>query len=227
MNKAYIQKKDFFYAEELIKILNSRVINVSAIEDIINSDNLTITTSNNTYICSSSWENKLGGQQKLLEFSRKVKSKTIIVVHEKCNEFKIEKHLGGSLIRFYFKDEPYEIKNNEHFQLQLLLSLIQPKDSMTAGDSNSHQLLKLSKKVSEADVTVFINGPTGTGKEVLSRFIHKNSRRSDKPFVGINCAAIPENMLEAILFGHEKCAFTGAQLLIRESFVQLTLAHFY
>ena len=146
MNKAYIQKKDFFYAEELIKILNSRVINVSAIEDIINSDNLTITTSNNTYICSSSWENKLGGQQKLLEFSRKVKSKTIIVVHEKCNEFKIEKHLGGSLIRFYFKDEPYEIKNNEHFQLQLLLSLIQPKDSMTAGDSNSHQLLKLSKK---------------------------------------------------------------------------------
>jgi two-component system response regulator FlrC len=81
---------------------------------------------------------------------------------------------------------------------------------MTAGDTNSHQLLKLSKKVSEADVTVFINGPTGTGKEVLSRFIHKNSRRSEKPFVGINCAAIPENMLEAILFGHEKGAFTGA-----------------
>jgi two-component system response regulator FlrC len=81
---------------------------------------------------------------------------------------------------------------------------------MTAGDINSYQLLKLSKKVSEADVTVFINGPTGTGKEVLSRFIHKNSKRSDKPFVGINCAAIPENMLEAILFGHEKGAFTGA-----------------
>ena len=98
----------------------------------------------------------------------------------------------------------------DNFQIQLLLSLIQPKDSMTAGDSNSHQLLKLSKKVSEADVTVFINGPTGTGKEVLSRFIHKNSRRSEKPFVGINCAAIPENMLEAILFGHEKGAFTGA-----------------
>ena len=57
---------------------------------------------------------------------------------------------------------------------------------------------------------MFINGPTGTGKEVLSRFIHKNSRRSEKPFVGINCAAIPENMLEAILFGHEKGAFTGA-----------------
>ena len=210
MTIAYIQKKEFSYAEDLLKVLNSRVINVSAIEDTFNNDSPIITTSNNTYICTSSWENKLGGQQGLLEFARKVKSKTIIVVHEKCNEFKIEKHLGGNLIRFYFKEEPYEIKINENFQLQLLLSLIQSKDSMTAGDTYSHQLLKLSKKVSEADVTVFINGPTGTGKEVLSRFIHKNSRRSEKPFVGINCAAIPENMLEAILFGHEKGSFTGA-----------------
>ena len=68
----------------------------------------------------------------------------------------------------------------------------------------------LSKKVASTDVTVFINGPTGTGKEVLSKFIHNNSSRCDNPFVGINCAAIPENMLEAILFGHEKGAFTGA-----------------
>ena len=72
MNKAYIQKKDFFYAEDLIKILNSRVIKVSAIEDSFNSDNLTITTSSNTYICSSSWESKLGGQQELLEDRKSV-----------------------------------------------------------------------------------------------------------------------------------------------------------
>ncbi|MTE25017.1 sigma 54-interacting transcriptional regulator, partial [Microbacterium sp. ZXX196] len=56
----------------------------------------------------------------------------------------------------------------------------------------------------------FINGPTGSGKEVLSRLIHERSTRKEKPFVAINCAAIPENMLEAILFGHEKGAFTGA-----------------
>ena len=167
MTIAYIQKKEFSYAEDLIKVLNSRVINVSAIEDTFKNDSPIITTSNNTYICTSSWENKLGGQQGVLEFARKVKSKTIIVVHEKCSEFKIEKHLGGNLIRFYFKEEPYEIKINENFQLQLLLSLIQPKDSMTAGDTNSHQLLKLSKKVSEADVTVFINGPTGTGLSLI------------------------------------------------------------
>ncbi len=210
MNRVYIQKTDFSFAEDIYKILDLRVINVSAIENISESDRSVLSTSNNTYVCSSIWEEKIGGQQNLLDFVRKLKSKTVFVVHEKSDNFKIEKHLGGNLVRFYLKEESSGTKIYENFQLQLLLSLIQSKDTMTAGDINSYQLLKLSKKVSEADVTVFINGPTGTGKEVLSRFIHKNSKRSDKPFVGINCAAIPENMLEAILFGHEKGAFTGA-----------------
>ena len=210
MNRVYIQKTDFSFAEDIYKILDMRVINVSAIENISESDGSVLSTSNNTYVCSSLWEEKLGSQQNLLDFVRKLKCKTVFVVHEKSENFKIEKHLGGNLVRFYLKEEASGTKIYENFQLQLLLSLIQSKDTMTAGDINSYQLLKLSKKVSEADVTVFINGPTGTGKEVLSRFIHKNSIRSDKPFVGINCAAIPENMLEAILFGHEKGAFTGA-----------------
>ena len=68
----------------------------------------------------------------------------------------------------------------------------------------------MAEKVAKTDVTVFIHGPTGTGKEVISNYIHQNSERSEKPFVAINCAAIPENMLEAMLFGHEKGAFTGA-----------------
>ena len=210
MNRVYIQKTDFSFAEDIYNILDLRVINVSAIENISDNDRSVLSTSNNTYVCSSLWEDKLGGQQGLLDFVRKLKSKTVFVVHEKSDNFKIEKHLGGNLVRFYLKEESPGTKKYENFQLQLLLSLIQSKDTMTAGDINSYQLLKLSKKVAEADVTVFINGPTGTGKEVLSRFIHKNSKRSDKPFVGINCAAIPENMLEAILFGHEKGAFTGA-----------------
>ena len=210
MNRVYIQKTDFSFAEDIYNILDLRVIDVSAIENISESDRSVLSTSNNTYVCSSIWEEKIGGQQNLLDFVRKLKSKTVFVVHEKSDNFKIEKHLGGNLVRFYLKEESSGTKIYENFQLQLLLSLIQSKDTMTAGDINSYQLLKLSKKVSEADVTVFINGPTGTGKEVLSRFIHKNSKRSDKPFVGINCAAIPENMLEAILFGHEKGAFTGA-----------------
>lgn len=83
-------------------------------------------------------------------------------------------------------------------------------DSMIAHDPYSLELVQLAKKVAEKEVSVLISGESGTGKEVLARYVHKHSPRSDEPFVAINCAAIPENMLEAILFGHEKGAYTGA-----------------
>lgn len=79
-----------------------------------------------------------------------------------------------------------------------------------AEDPKSKQLLALAKKVAQTDATVMIGGESGTGKEVLARYVHDHSPRNDKPFVAINCAAIPENMLEATLFGYEKGAFTGA-----------------
>ena len=83
-------------------------------------------------------------------------------------------------------------------------------DKYSFSDPKTYSLIKMAEKVAKTDVTVFIHGPTGTGKEVISNYIHQNSVRSEKPFVAINCAAIPENMLEAMLFGHEKGAFTGA-----------------
>lgn len=79
-----------------------------------------------------------------------------------------------------------------------------------AVDSSSTQLLNLAKRVARSEATVMINGPSGSGKEVLARYIHDQSERRTGPFVAINCAAIPENMLEAVLFGYEKGAFTGA-----------------
>jgi two-component system response regulator FlrC len=79
-----------------------------------------------------------------------------------------------------------------------------------AEDPISKRMFQLATKVAGSDFTVMISGESGTGKEVLARFIHQQSPRADQPFVAINCAAIPENMLEAILFGHEKGAFTGA-----------------
>jgi two-component system response regulator FlrC len=77
-------------------------------------------------------------------------------------------------------------------------------------DAQSIELLGLAKKVASTDASVMVLGPSGSGKEVLAQYVHYNSNRSDKPFVAINCAAIPENMLEATLFGYEKGSFTGA-----------------
>lgn len=79
-----------------------------------------------------------------------------------------------------------------------------------AVDPRSVELLTLARRVAESEATVLLTGPSGVGKEVLARYVHDNSPRRDGPFVAINCAAIPENMLEATLFGYEKGAFTGA-----------------
>ncbi len=79
-----------------------------------------------------------------------------------------------------------------------------------AGDAQSLALLTLAERISASEIPVLLEGPTGTGKEVLARFVHRLSPRCDGPFVAVNCAAMPEAMLEALLFGHRKGAFTGA-----------------
>ncbi len=84
-----------------------------------------------------------------------------------------------------------------------------PSDLIAVADA-SRRLTDLARRVAASDCTVLIAGESGTGKEVLARFIHRNSPRADRAFVAVNCAAIPENMLEAILFGYEKGSFTGA-----------------
>ena len=81
---------------------------------------------------------------------------------------------------------------------------------VVAEDRRTRELLALAARVARTDATVMVTGESGTGKEVFARYIHDNSTRRNGPFVAINCAAIPENMLEAVLFGYEKGAFTGA-----------------
>jgi two-component system response regulator FlrC len=91
---------------------------------------------------------------------------------------------------------------------------------LLAVDAKSREVLELARRVAAADVTVTLTGESGVGKEVFARFIHENSRRSHGPLIAINCAAIPETMLEALLFGHEKGAFTGAAIAHSGKFEQ-------
>jgi len=103
------------------------------------------------------------------------------------------------------------------FSAQLLIDklagLIPPRlseDHLIAEDPRSLEVLELARRVAPGETTVLLTGESGSGKEVFARYLHRHSDRADGPFVAINCAAIPENMLEAVLFGHEKGAFTGA-----------------
>jgi DNA-binding NtrC family response regulator len=81
---------------------------------------------------------------------------------------------------------------------------------LIAQDSAMMEIKALADQIAPSDASVLITGESGVGKEVMARYVHRRSKRADKPFISVNCAAIPENLLESELFGHEKGAFTGA-----------------
>ncbi len=93
---------------------------------------------------------------------------------------------------------------------QIMPQILAMEDGVIAEDQRMKDVLGVARRVARSDATVMITGESGTGKEVLFRYIHNHSERSKKEAVAINCAAIPDNMLEAVLFGYEKGAFTGA-----------------
>lgn len=109
-----------------------------------------------------------------------------------------------------FVVKPFE-PNDLLVQLeQYVLKRAEVNHDIIARDPRTRELLSLARRVAETTATVMLTGESGSGKEVFARYIHQHSNRSSKPFIAINCAAIPDNLLEATLFGYEKGAFTGA-----------------
>ena len=100
--------------------------------------------------------------------------------------------------------------NDMAFGHALIAELVRPADRPACGEPDSARFLSLAGKIAGSDATALVLGETGTGKEGLARFIHATSPRAAGPFVAVNCAALPETMLEAMLFGHQKGSFTGA-----------------
>ena len=210
MSQVIVVQNSLNIANNLCDLLENRDITVikagsdSSKPDILGID--LVGYNANTMVCSDIFEKEIGGSSKLVSFARQAKLTKVVIITESnlISGIDIQEELGGALKRITVEDftDPYS--------LELIFNVCCPDVLFSAGDIKTFELLSLARRVANTDVTVFINGPTGSGKEVLANYLHENSSRKEEPFVAVNCAAIPENMLEAILFGHEKGAFTGA-----------------
>jgi two-component system NtrC family response regulator len=167
------------------------------------------------------------------EILRLAPNTKIIVVTGREEKENAVKAVGNGACDFYQKPLDADILSfvvNRAFRLHELekenveLNKSQQSSTLKGLIANSPQMLKICRtveKIAPADVTTLILGETGTGKEVVAKALHDLSGRSDKAFSAINCAAIPENLLESELFGYEKGAFTGASQL-KKGKIELT-----
>ncbi|MCE6961922.1 sigma-54 dependent transcriptional regulator [Cereibacter sphaeroides] len=162
------------------------------------------------FVCSARHEAALGGTPAVTSAARAAGARSVVIVEEGAATLAIAAEMGGRLLRVALPPAAGQPAHRDAALLTLADLLASQVSAMVAADAATGALIDLAARVARTDVTVFVNGPTGSGKEVLARKVHEASRRAGAPFIAINCAAIPENMLEAMLFGHEKGAFTGA-----------------
>lgn len=150
---------------------------------------------------------KMGGHSLLKALNKKIPGTPVMLItaHGTIDDAVVAMRCGA--VDYLMK--PFEPKTLIEKINQYALTQ-QETNSPIAKDIKSQELLALAFRVARSDATVLISGESGTGKEVLAQYIHHHSLRSTGPFIAINCAAIPEQMLEATLFGYEKGAFTGA-----------------
>ena len=205
MYRTIIEPSELEVAQSLYQTLRGHRVSAALHQDALAAE---IPAKCEYFVASAAFEAQAGGTRSLIELARKVGAKSLVVICENAEKYVVQSELNGKLLRVSFP-KPKITQAREYIVL-FMASLLHGTGLAVPREAASCQLFELAERVARADVSVFINGPTGSGKEVLSNFIHNNSNRDGRQFVAINCAAIPENMLEAMLFGHEKGSFTGA-----------------
>ena len=165
----------------------------------------------NVFVAEKSYFEQIGGNEEIYAFLKTHFFKRAVFIKLNCSHFNVIEHLNGAILEVQipieYSSSSKEVVYFTHYVIELIAS---EKANLPCANPQTASLVKLFQKISDRDVTVLVNGPTGTGKEVVSNLLHSFSNRNEGPFIAINCAAIPEQMLETTLFGHEKGAFTGA-----------------
>ncbi|HWJ70336.1 MAG TPA: sigma-54 dependent transcriptional regulator [Sphingobium sp.] len=135
------------------------------------------------------------------------------IVHATCRDILIEWREGAPRLMPAADGYPARIAFgavDRAMAFAFIGELLRPAHMPAVGDERSAVLMRLAARIAASDATVLVQGETGTGKEGIARFLHHHSPRADKDFIAVNCAALPETMMEAMLFGHRKGSFTGA-----------------
>jgi two-component system response regulator FlrC len=202
MQRVVIDKISFDMAAAILSTLQYHAVAVIEAEHFDQSQKRAGT---DFFVISQLRAEELGGQNGVVEAARQYGARTVLIVDEGADDYEIKTELSGKIAYVSLGQ-----RMGREYATLFLVALLHGTGRAIVRDANVKKLFTMSQRVAQADVSVFINGPTGSGKEVMAKYIHQNSRRSEGEFVAINCAAIPENMLEAMLFGHEKGAFTGA-----------------
>ena len=196
------------FASEIQTVLRGRGVDStifcdSVIESGVRSDKV--------FVSSASANTDLKSDKNLIPFLKKNGFKRAVILEWNANTFSVEGLLNGAISICKVPVSVNDKSSLKYFYLNYFIeSIVKSIPNLPCVDDKSVKLTALVRKIATTDATVLVNGPTGTGKELVSNLVHHFSKRRENAYVAVNCAAIPDQMLESMLFGHEKGAFTGA-----------------
>ena len=202
-----IDEQNIEFLDQIQKILTSRGIDSCK----FSTDKPISNGSENIFVACVESDFDFRQDKNLVLFLKSNNFQKAVLFSWDSSDFKTELHLNAAIIIVKLPISFYDNSSLRSFYFQNAVeNIVQKLPNLPCSDENSVKLTSLIKKIAPTEATVLVNGPTGTGKEVVSNLIHHFSSRSEKAFVAVNCAAIPDQILESMLFGHEKGAFTGA-----------------